>query len=512
MFWQVRRCSFEGGSREASSLRQGAPRVRAFERFSALRYLNACVTRFKEGQYHPMTARLALSYLQTDAALPVVVSKRLEPVIVRLGDFRSPHTKVEEALAAVIGTPRPMSSVLGVHPDYPDSVHPVHGSILESVLRRLTVGTERAKQDLMVTSLDTSALIIGGPLASRHAAAIFGSKSLPSALGRALPVHFDLCATQRDSTPENKAALIVDGRTTKAEHFLLTSLPMAEHRLINISALTGAGGSAADLILGNPRLMHDLYVATRPFQNGGWQALFAVRIAAGKPVAIEPQFRVFEIKGIDFDGGSYALNDPTFLRKYSEGVIPPPAEHKQRKIAKSRNSSYDWGVTSRKDLKAIINSLSKYLKQNPDQVSSVKRDVETLLATFAVVSKVQTGSAARSENRAVVRSRKRPSWSDLKARRDRNPAQFIREEYKAEIEAQELAMASVRRSDPALYQAYIGWIRPSRHPEDDLKLPRRTKRTSTELAALEGLSLEDVVRLHRLAAVARSRLLRQRVK
>jgi len=460
-----------------------------------------------------MTVKFALAYYQSEPLAPVAVSRHLEARVIRLRDHRSPLVSVEQALAALLGKPLPMSTLLGSHPDYPERDHPVHEYIRETVCRRLTVGLGNVHDSLLVDHLDTSARVIGGPVASRHAAAIFGSASEPSILRAELPVRFDLSPSRnRGGQTGRRAALIVEGRSTTTEHFLLTSLPMGQLRFLNISALTGAGGAAADLVLGDARLIADLMIATRGLQNGGWQALFQVEVIKRRPVAIDPSFRVFEVKGIDFDSPRYALNDPAFLNTYAEEPDWQSATADKAKIAKKGRYSYNHRVNDETEIKDILNSLAGYLKKNPDQIADVQKRVDTVLAAFAVASKAQATAAPGPQPFTSGASRNRPLWSDLKARRERNPAQFIRDEYSTEIEGQTLTMASVRRSDPALYQAYIGWIRPSRHPEDDLKLPRREKRTASELAALEGLSLDDVVQLHRLAAVARSRMLRQRVK
>lgn len=459
-----------------------------------------------------MATKLALAYYQIDPLAPVAVSRHLEAQVIRLRDHRSLVGSVEQALSAVLGKPLPMSTLLGTHPDYSEHTHPVHEHIRETVCRRLTVGLGDVRGSLLVDQLHTSALVIGGPVASRHAAAIFGG-SEPSILGAELPVRFDL-PTGRDRNRQagRRAALIIEGRPTTVEHFLLTSLPMGRLRFVSISALTGAGGAAADLVLGDAKLMEDLMIATRRLQDSGWQALFRVEVVRGRPAAIDPAFRVFEVRGIDFNSPRYALNDPIFLNKYSEETDRRSAPDDGSKIAKVGVKPYNNTVTDDIEIKTILKSLAGYLKKNPDQIAEVKKGVATILASFAVASNAQATAVPGTKRDAVGAAGNRALWSDLKARRGRNPAQFIRDEYSTEFEGQTLTMASVRRSDPALYQAYIGWIRPSRHPEDDLKLPRREKRTASELAALEGLSLEDVVQLHRLAAVARSRMQRQRVK
>ena len=101
---------------------------------------------------------------------------------------------------------------------------------------------------------------------------------------------------------------------------------------------------------------------------------------------------------------------------------------------------------------------------------------------------------AYSENHNSTESA-RSKWSDetkkKKAEGRRNPAQFIREEFKEELEAGTLARADLKSLDSEkLYHAYGVWI--GRHPEDDLGLPTepRTKLDEIEdvLAHKRGLS------------------------
>lgn len=64
-------------------------------------------------------------------------------------------------------------------------------------------------------------------------------------------------------------------------------------------------------------------------------------------------------------------------------------------------------------------------------------------------------------------------WSDKAARKGRNPAQFIREEYAEELKSGLLSSPILLKMDPNLYTAYKSWIKNSRHPEDNLNLSGR---------------------------------------
>lgn len=150
------------------------------------------------------------------------------------------------------------------------------------------------------------------------------------------------------------------------------------------------------------------------------------------------------------------------------------------------------------ELEEISCKLADYLERNPGSAEHAQMRISSVLASFA--------SAATQRQPGT----KRLKWSNKASRKGRNPAQFIREEYCKEYEAGELSLPTLRRYDPALYQAYFGWIRKDRHPEDDLNIPTRSDRATAELEALQGMDLESIERLHRLTAIARSRALRQR--
>lgn len=431
-----------------------------------------------------MIARIRLAYHQEDITRKVSVSSWLGDNVVELRQFRGRGLSSQEALEALLGDPQPMSAILGVHPDHPASEHPTHAFILETLIKRTTRGVARQSGLLEVPELRTSAVVIGGPLASGHAGALFGTKDRPSVLGKHLPVGFDLARTRRgERRPERRAAFLIDGRLVEEEHFLLTSLPMRGRRLINIAALTTAGGNAADLVLGDPKLMHDLYVRTRPFGVGGWQALFRVQTADGRPIAIDHDFHVFEIKGLDFDAASYALNDPDFLLRYGEAGTTA-------KFASTSDNLYHRNVQKADELEEITQRLADYLERNPRSAERARTRITSLLASFASAATQPEPNSARLK------------WSDEANRKGRNPAQFIREEYSKEFGAGVLTMPWLRRADPALYKAYLVWIRPSRHPEDDLHLPKLYDRNSDEL---QFVSADDLKRFRRLLSAAQRR-------
>lgn len=71
----------------------------------------------------------------------------------------------------------------------------------------------------------------------------------------------------------------------------------------------------------------------------------------------------------------------------------------------------------------------------------------------------------------------RPKWStEMRKPRGegrRSPIQFIKEEYREELDARVLTRIILKNSDEPLYRAYASWIH--RHPGDDLQLPKQVR-------------------------------------
>lgn len=78
-----------------------------------------------------------------------------------------------------------------------------------------------------------------------------------------------------------------------------------------------------------------------------------------------------------------------------------------------------------------------------------------------------------------------PLWEDRPVKRGTNPAHWI-QQYHGDLIGTEGARAAIGRRDPGLIQTYASWIRPGRHPEDDLGL-------DTQLATLHHLSAEEIL-------------------
>lgn len=411
---------------------------------------------------------LQLVYDQIDVLEPVTVCDRLFETVIRQADFRH-LTDPREALHAVLGSVQPLAPILGVHPDYRGRApHPVHELILKTVTRRLTSGIKPNSERLVIDKIARSALVIGGPVASSHAEAIFGSSRRPSVLESQLPIRFDLAkATPGSIPPEAGARLIIDGRSTKVEHFVLTSLPMGDYRLINISALTSIGGAAVDFVIGDPTIIARLSRRARRLRLSGWQAAFAVRVRKGRPIAVDPEFSFHEVTGIDFDSSRYALNDPEFLQTYSDPKDFSVVGRKSPgKLIPRTFVSYAREVEDKeKQLSEILNRLSGLLKDNPELGAKATAKLKDV---FAELPDASPEIVARLE---AFRGRK--PWAEemerTKSEGKRNPATFIREVYADGVSTRALQRWMLWSIDYALAEAFASWIK--RHAEDRDLLP-----------------------------------------
>lgn len=114
---------------------------------------------------------------------------------------------------------------------------------------------------------------------------------------------------------------------------------------------------------------------------------------------------------------------------------------------------------------------------------------ESLKAIWA-----QLQEAASSASQSALPDKAPALWADRTTGRNVSPVEFICQHYgnrsgdRATWEPQGLMRADIKRLDKALYQAYASWVRPGRHPEEDLGLPTqpRTKIT-TETDAVAAI-------------------------
>ena len=129
-------------------------------------------------------------------------------------------------------------------------------------------------------------------------------------------------------------------------------------------------------------------------------------------------------------------------------------------------------------------------KQTPEKISFEKEGLTRDFARAAAVQEVRPFPEVAPK-----------LWRD----RDEttNPAKFCQDVYGYWIDRGLMTRQLLGKRDPQLYQAYAQWIRPNRHPEDDLKLPTRSEIVSDLLANADP---ELLRRASGLAAAKRRRL------
>jgi hypothetical protein len=135
--------------------------------------------------------KIELAYRQ-NRSLAVTVCQRAFSKIRDSQDHRRPELTPQEMLEAILGRVSPMSATLGLHPGSRTQHHPTHQHILRALIRRTGGSVAGEVARLAVDALEENAVVVGGPIASRHAAAIFGTPERPSVLGIELPVRYEL--------------------------------------------------------------------------------------------------------------------------------------------------------------------------------------------------------------------------------------------------------------------------------------------------------------------------------
>ena len=420
----------------------------------------------------PLAVRtLPLVTLQSSVKLKVRVSPGEVNVpaayekIVSLTEKR--QINAEEVLSAILGEGADRLSIIkGFHPKHPNEPHPVHRLINRSLLERTSNGFEIEPVLIREDNPVGSMAVIGGPISSRHAKAVFGFFDQPSILPAPLPVMFDLY--RGEPTSGRGARFAVNGTDITDEHVLLTSLPMNNNRFVNISALTSVGGSAVDLILSDQRLIADLFTRTRG--KAGWQALFRVLAAdengARKPVGIAPEFHVFEVKGIDFDAQTYELNANDFLIKYRDIEYDEVGENNV-KVEKCGKTVQYVGMS--KDITAV--DIAKAIEK--DQVlrsELLQNEKFRALVGLPEIGRGARPSAAFGKAAQAGAPDLKPAelWAERTTGRKENPAAFIRRVYANELAEGKLTRAALRVTDRTLYQAYATLI--SRNPGESIQV------------------------------------------
>ena len=134
--------------------------------------------------------------------------------------------------------------------------------------------------------------------------------------------------------------------------------------------------------------------------------------------------------------------------KTRAGLFAQWPDNRNSESAAKLEITYNGAVTAEDKLTLILSALTGLLQENPELKPVLDKKLRTLRPHFL------------AEAGALKGHSKKPQWRDPATRRNRDPAQFIRDEYSAEL---------------------ANWITPKRHPEDDLGLPKTASTNLDEL-------------------------------
>jgi hypothetical protein len=259
-----------------------------------------------------------------------------------------------------------------------------------------------------------STAIVGGPIASLHARFLLGVGDVSPLLGVHLPVSFEIRNYQKAAYENPKrSSLIVEGRSSEANHLLITSIPLSpQERAFNIAGLRAFDGTAIKFLFqqNGEGLLYKLYQQTRRLT--AWQALFPVVVDRnGNPIDLARDFSVFEIKA-DFDKLINDKIDILFFDKQKE------RELNSLRPVKNLDQSLDyidrplgWSLREKKRRVDALN-------QNLDRLQEEFKDVfDEVLARRASVSggALKSGMGTRKVSKPTRLTPKRLSEADLAA-------------------------------------------------------------------------------------------------
>jgi len=367
--------------------------------------------------------------------------------------FKAKTNTLELGRDILLGESKRLLGHVGRHP-WKNRESPGYPPLIftcQSIMGRLQSGSSLEQLSVLQTDrLDHSLAIVGGPVVNSAASLILGHDGGRSPLlGIQLPVGID--TSRLPKAIQNRVEdwrFIIDGRHSDDECLLITSLPMRVEnrmeRLLNITSLHGPGHYALDQILGSEKMLDELRRRTQG--KLAWQAIFKVTVhhdnSASNVSINADEINVYEIVGADFDTLPYMVNDNVLIelihnagtdlyRNSSDGgVIYPYAPHS--------------GVQGRE-----LNEKAYYSDLDREVASEVKQ-----------------------------------LWvADGKGKM--NPSEFVRFVYRKWLDNPNFQRAHITRRDFPLSEAYASWIRPERHPEDDLGIPAQPKIPATEQSRRE---------------------------
>lgn len=210
------------------------------------------------------------------------------------------------ARATFFGSADILSATLGrIHPYLrTGEIHPSTSDGLRSLIRHLDFGKPKLVTRITAQVLEGSAAILGGPVANLHARLVMGCGGVSPLFGVKLPITFH-CPKLDAKSLKNVVepwSVFVEGRSSKKECLVLTSVPMGDSnqdRLTIFSGLHGAGTRAIELVLQDERLLERIYRATKAFL--GWQIIIEVGTRDTHTPNSIGDFKAYETIGIDFD-------------------------------------------------------------------------------------------------------------------------------------------------------------------------------------------------------------------
>lgn len=202
------------------------------------------------------------------------------------------------------------------------------------------------------------------------------------------------------------------------------------------------------------------------------------------------------------------------LEPLSSFAIPHaelPSRVSEQNVAETAPSSYTQLVNKEVSLSDLLNSLSEFLKQNPDQWPAAHDGVSSLLTPFSSINSAASKDAA-SRPTSPARANPLPTepperWADRDLNRRENAVQFLRRVYAPWI-GKGLTRRDIRGLDRDLYRAMAVWLH--RHPEESLEdFPDERARIDKIYERLSSeLSIDDLRKLG-YAIDARTRKLTQ---
>lgn len=178
----------------------------------------------------------------------------------------------------------------------------------------------------------------------------------------------------------------------------------------------------------------------------------------------------------------------------------------KQKVSKAFFELGSLGRTSHLLLENLISKLIDHVDEILDEATTTLQEREKALNRLSrEFSKL---AALCDPITADIFAKEPQKWVSKRGRSGgpENPVEFIRRVYGPQGGnwlGHGLTRAHLGAYDPKLYDAYAGWIRPTRHPEDDLNLPTTQRENLSQLSPEEALARH---RRQRREQVKRTRL------